>query len=147
MRFKLYLNEAYVALAYEWNRGYSIFVNPTNKELKEIGPNQRFFVDVKNKKFYVWNDNLLHAQAAAQLKLEGIEANYPSNGLKEIWGESRSIANGKLKLQFIYSYDIIREIRKELNTIRIRDKFFKDIEFLHRWFGKSMEDEFIGELE
>lgn len=50
---------------------FEIFVNPSSKDLKEIGFRYRFLVDLETKKVYIFNHNLLHDYAYNTLVKEG----------------------------------------------------------------------------
>jgi len=52
---------------------FDIYVNPSDKEVKEIGTNDlRFIFDLPNKELYVFNAGILHDEAITILHREGI---------------------------------------------------------------------------
>lgn len=74
MRFLDYLQEEYIGM-FKGNHfrpvSTTIFCNPSNKELQELD-DVRFILDKKKEKIYVWDSELVHYEAAIQLKKLGL---------------------------------------------------------------------------
>lgn len=78
MKIRELCEEFVDAVKYSKDEYYEIFKNPTSKEVSDAKSKEfgiRFIIDFKNKSFYIFNDNLLHAAAAKKLK---IHYNYPN---------------------------------------------------------------------
>jgi hypothetical protein len=137
MRLLKYLNEEYVAMG-----TYSIYANPSNKELRDACNNSehrcRFFVDVNNKNLYVWDYRQLHEDTSRILNKEQIYNKYPYNGLKELWGEAE-LDGIKLKVENIYIIAVVKILRNE--PIQEK-KFYDKIKFVSRWMDDSLENFF-----
>jgi hypothetical protein len=77
MKFKKYLQEEYVDyLTSKHKRNKNdktpIFVNPSLKEMNEIGSAVRWIISFKNKKIWAWNGNqLVHWEVAEYLQEKG----------------------------------------------------------------------------
>lgn len=81
MKFLEYLQEKWVDDLKAKHRDYykklglliPLFVNPSNKELRECGSTIRFIIDFKKKKIYCWNgDQLVHWEVAKYLQDNGV---------------------------------------------------------------------------
>ncbi len=67
------------------NNGYhEFYINPTDKEIKELGDDWRFIIDQKYKKLYITDAELLHDEMFEHLKNEGhfTDFNYKNYYLK-----------------------------------------------------------------
>jgi hypothetical protein len=72
MKFLKYLNEEYVMRISDGRNSYEIFVNPDKGEIiNELKKFKflRFIIEPYKKKFYVWDDNLLHEYVYNTLKI------------------------------------------------------------------------------
>lgn len=69
-RLKHYLNEKYIGrVKTKYSKSSEIFVNPSFKEMREVGPEIRFIADSRDKKLYVWNIySVLHFDAWLYIK-------------------------------------------------------------------------------
>ncbi len=79
LSYKEYLLEKYITSGKDGDIVSDIYVNPTSKEIKEIGTDSlRFIIDLPNKDIYVFDSNLLHDEAVILLHRTGVltEFNY-----------------------------------------------------------------------
>jgi hypothetical protein len=87
MKFLNYLQEEYETSVKVRGEQVPIFINPNNKEMREIGKESRFIIDPISQKFYIWNANkALHDSIIKKLNLnlkiliigqgEGDKSNY-----------------------------------------------------------------------
>lgn len=76
------LTEEYYERVKTDNGSVEVFVNPSSKELYEIGNAVRFIADANKKEIYVWYFNFLHQEVQSKLRLP--KAGRP--GI--IWGEA-----------------------------------------------------------
>lgn len=88
-----------------------VFINPTQKELREIGDTIRFLADANQERVYVWDSDILHRQA--EMGLFGHQATKPGillgvakrNGSKyEMTGSDQLIYQRKITTIFEYDW-------------------------------------------
>ena len=91
----------------EWKDTYKfghktveVFVNPTKRELMDLGNIMRFFADNRTKKLYVWNGNTLHVNMMKKLNLMNGKDFYSIKGLN-LMGGSAIKKDGKYILQAV----------------------------------------------
>jgi hypothetical protein len=70
----LKLLESFVTGINHDNTYVEFFVNPDRKELQAVGPDIRFIIDTRGKKFYVFNAwSMLHDWAGKYLKIKNMD--------------------------------------------------------------------------
>jgi hypothetical protein len=101
MRFKQYIDEAYVTMGRcsYYGTTFPIFVNPSPKEIRDAAVNNgsvRYCVALKEKDIFVWNMDMTHADASGYMEYEKVvhKDAYPG-GRGYIWGVA-DIVGGKL---------------------------------------------------
>jgi hypothetical protein len=140
MRLLQYINEEYVTTAKPTlgTKDVSIFRNPSMKELKEALDNDsgscRFYIDLKNKDFYVWDYRLLHEYARDEFGQQKIQCRYPYNGMNGMWGEADSRGN-KLVLNYMYSATVVDGLKNR--TPANRGNFLDNLKFVDKYFENN----------
>ncbi len=95
---------------YHKNQTFEIFVNPTKKEVLSIDSEYvRFIIDIKRKKMYVWNSDLLHLEASKDL---GIDYD---NDKDYAYGTGFHKRNGLLVLSTMIT-DSYTKLKKEITS-------------------------------
>lgn len=78
--YKEYLKEEYLTSGKHSNQTYEFFINPSDKEVKQLGINLRAFIDTHEKDIIVFSADLLHEDAIRILHRDNIlkDFNYES---------------------------------------------------------------------
>jgi hypothetical protein len=141
------LKEDYVdsmSIKREVNTAYTeIFVNPTPKEMRSLGDAVRFIIDFNNKKFYVWNANILHEEIMSLLYKKKLLKTSDMNS-KTFWkyyygGSGRVINN---KIQEAYGTLDLENIEFGYLGGWIKS----DQKWTNKWFEMSLMDLIMKEL-
>ncbi|MFW6172883.1 MAG: hypothetical protein ACOC5T_03990 [Elusimicrobiota bacterium] len=101
-----------------WNNKHvEVFENPSNKELREVGPYIRFILDGNVKKLYIWNSDIaLHGTVWKQL-----------GGKKDLSFENNVMfGESILKENKIKAYYINGIKRTDIRKVMFADRYFKD---------------------
>jgi hypothetical protein len=139
MRFINYLQEEYI-LSTKTFAGTLIefFKNPDKKEVREVCDNDakycRFMIDVKKRDVYMWTYKYLHDDTSKFFSKNGINNEYPSDGIKYLWGEGKLRPSGKLSVQTV---DVSFRCKRAA-----LDKLKKEVQFTNTWFeDPSLQDQ------
>ncbi|MCK9371490.1 hypothetical protein M0R04_16370, partial [Candidatus Dojkabacteria bacterium] len=129
------LNEEYLGMVkdtFKPNKAYSVFKNPSQKEIKEACDNItnscRFVIDVESKDLYIWDWQTLHEQVSDWLGDNGVFTIYPCFTGQFLWGTAK-FDSGKLD---------IRTIQIGLQSQAGFKALLKQTSFTNRWFGDSL---------
>jgi hypothetical protein len=132
MTLKDFLNEEWADTIKD-KRGetYEIFVNPSQKEITDFVKEEieyiRFLIELKNKKVYVWDGDLLHEDAAKELNKP-----YSTSGEKGyVYGEG-TIERGKI---FIEGLSYTKQ--EDINEIGVGK---------HPWLSKYFNGWALGKM-
>lgn len=128
MKFLNYIQEEWVAhVKGHWNTMYSgesdVFENPSKKELSQLKPDVRFFVNFKTKKVYVWDWDITHSDMAEQLVKEKL---VPTNNIGQTFMKTCFAGIGKIEAgKIVYSRqsDCIYSIEKHANWLYSDDEW------------------------
>jgi hypothetical protein len=130
MRFEKYINEEYLTRGKSFYGGsFEIFTSPTAKEMAECAkPNKgdvRLCLDLKEKRLFIWDIRMTHADASPYIEREGLlpKDAYPNlvgsrllyaygfykNGKLEYWdewwGKKSKVLQAAKRLGFTEEYD------------------------------------------
>jgi len=139
MRLKQYINEEYFKRLKWINNSFETFINPSQKEMKEIdsGTGIRFIADLRDKTVYAWDSmEIIHNEAWKQIKPKENERTLAKKGTlleglaTKKGGKYKMIISDQIDYYFSYDIYSLKEFKKNFKWV---DKYINVTDQLDDW--------------